>query len=239
MQVGSGILVHPTEGTTGTQPTMAKFCVKSVTMLDNQSIKSLDGSAPFTDYMRFCVDFECDTDLQHNVIWRVWYMNADETGDQQLYTESMAVSKGTCMFTLKSPPPDLACIPTPDVIGPCVIKLTCTYADTEFFGIGYFCNITCSNEALTCETMTDDTRPDISTLTRVMLLGESRETLMLCHFDSPPPAQAAEGDDNEAAGDQEAEASDHSSMMDDEEEEASDHSSMIDDEEEEASDVKI
>lgn len=220
---------------------MTNFCVKSVTLLDNHDekitqsmIKALEGSytAPFQDCLSFCVDFECDTDLQHHVVWKVLYMNEDEADDQELHTESMPVRKGTFSLTLKSPPPDLVRIPTPDVIGACVIKLTCTYEDMQFFGVGYFCNVTCSNEALTCETITDDTRPDVSTLTRDIMLGESRETRAPCHFDSPPPAPEAEaeaeGDDTEGAGGPEEEASDHSSLMDEEE-----------DEEDEASDIEI
>lgn len=211
---------------------MTNFSVDSVDVLNNP--------APFQDSLSFCVEFTCDTNLQHNVVWKVLYLNQYEEDDQELHTESMTVSEGTCTLTLRSPPPDLARIPTPDVIGSCIFKVTCTYEDIEFYGMGYFCSVYFTDNPLTSETIkTDDTRPDVSTLSRNIMSEQPRPVHAPCHFDSPPPdPDLAEANAEVDVNADEEEASEHSSLMDEEDAEEEEEEKE-EDEDDEGSDVEI
>ena len=140
----------------------------------------------------FDIYFESVRSLKHPLTWRIVYIGqaSNDQYDQILEEAEMDCEvAGRMTFTLEvriifynliifyqGSHPDVSKLPTTDIVGVTAILLTCSYKNTqEFFRVGYYVNNAYSEEFPDL-IENPPNNPDISKLTRHILVEKPRVT---------------------------------------------------------------
>eukprot|EP00892_Ulva_mutabilis_P002758 jgi/Ulvmu1/12483/UM009_0136.1 len=149
------------------------------------SVNVLDNPAPFLNPLQFEIHYECLADLAEDLQWKLVYVGSAESEkfDQVLDdVEVGPVKRGKYKFVLQADAPKSDKIPKVDVVGVTVILLTCSYRNSEFLRVGYYCSIEYADEGLR-ENPPDN--PDFSKLIRRIMEENPRVTRFQNRFDDP------------------------------------------------------
>ena len=108
------------------------------------NVRVLDNPAPFTSPFQFEITFESyPPQLSQELEWKLIYVGSadDPQHDQELDSVLVGpVQVGKNKFVFSAPAPDVAAIPTKDLMEVTVILLTALYREKEFIRIGYYVN---------------------------------------------------------------------------------------------------
>ena len=108
------------------------------------NVRVLDNPAPFTSPFQFEITFESyPPQLTQELEWKLIYVGSadDPQHDQELDSVLVGpVQVGKNKFVFSAPAPDVAAIPTKDLMEVTVILLTALYREKEFIRIGYYVN---------------------------------------------------------------------------------------------------
>ena len=107
------------------------------------NVRVLDTPANFKDPFRFEITFECLTPLEDDIEWKIIYVGASNDAKCDQILDSALIGPlqyGAMRFVFEAPGPDIAKIPTDEVVGITAVILTCSYRDKEFYRIGYYVN---------------------------------------------------------------------------------------------------
>ncbi|KAH8079825.1 ASF1 like histone chaperone-domain-containing protein [Cristinia sonorae] len=116
-----------------------------------RNVEFLNNPAKFLDPYHFRVTFECISELQEDLEWRLVYVSSpgNEELDQELDDCLVGpVPTGVNSFEFEGCAPDPKKIPPEDVIGISALILTGSYKDQEFVRVGYYQNTEYDDEAL-------------------------------------------------------------------------------------------
>ncbi|XP_048347869.1 histone chaperone ASF1B [Sphaerodactylus townsendi] len=156
---------------------MARVTVLGVSVLENPS--------PFSQPLRFQVQFECGEALPHDLEWKIIYVGSAESEEYDQVLDSVLVGPvpaGRHMFVFEANAPNPDLIPESDAVGVTVILITCTYLGQEFIRIGYYVN----NEYVDPELRENPPlKPDFSQLQRNILASNPRVTRFHINWDGP------------------------------------------------------
>ncbi|KAG9300628.1 hypothetical protein G9A89_005228 [Geosiphon pyriformis] len=106
-------------------------------------IKVLDNPALFSTDFSFEITFECITELQDDLEWKVIYVGSPEGEEHDQVLDSIMVGPvpaGVNKFVFQTPPADHTKIPPNDILGVTVIIITCSFRNQEFVRVGYYVN---------------------------------------------------------------------------------------------------
>eukprot|EP01066_Platyproteum_vivax_P010011 Platyproteum_vivax@DN4453_c0_g1_i1.p1 len=135
----------------------------------------------------FEITFECLQLLKEDLQWKITYVGSPDTSDWDQQLEDVLLGPlqvGTMKFTLKAPCPDYAKVPKEDLIGVTCILITGHYRNAEFIRIGYYVNISYTDESL--NTNPPET-PVFDKLNRKLAVDSPRLTKFIIDWDAPNP----------------------------------------------------
>lgn len=166
------------------------------------SVNVLDNPAPFASPLRFEIHYECLTDLEEDLEWKLTYVGSAESEKHDQVLDDVAVGpvkQGKFKFVLEANAPNADLIPADDIIGVTVILLTCSYKNAEFVRVGYYASIDYEDEELRLNPPDTKAKPKISMLTRHIIEENPRVTRFANRFDSPESdyAQSQDGGEEE------------------------------------------
>ena len=162
-------LTHHLPPSTPPSPTMSVVNVLGLLILDNPS--------PFSNPFQFEITFECLSELDDDLEWKVTYVGSaeDSTCDQVLDEVFVGpVPVGINKFVLQADAPDISQIPSSDLIGVTVVLVTCSYKEQEFCRVGYYVNNEYTGELAEGEEV--PTPIDMTKVTRQILSDKPRVT---------------------------------------------------------------
>ncbi|KAF3930868.1 hypothetical protein ABW19_dt0204282 [Dactylella cylindrospora] len=111
----------------------------SVVSLLNVNI--LDNPAPFSKPFKFEITFECLEPLTKDLEWKLIYVGSATSSEHDQELDSLLVGPipvGVNKFEFTADPPNLARIPSSEILGVTVILLTAAYDGREFIRVGYY-----------------------------------------------------------------------------------------------------
>ncbi|GMI49001.1 hypothetical protein TrCOL_g6221 [Triparma columacea] len=161
----------------------------------------LDNPTAFLNPFQFEVTFECLSELEDDLEWKVTYVgSAEDSSKDQILDEVMVgpVPVGTNKFVLQADPPDPTTIGEADILGVTVVLVTCSYKEQEFCRVGYYVNNEYSEPF--DEEQGVPTPLDITKVTRQILADKPRVTRFPIDWakkeGAAPAVQAAAGMDS-------------------------------------------
>ncbi|RMD43075.1 hypothetical protein DV735_g2046, partial [Chaetothyriales sp. CBS 134920] len=176
--------------------------------------KILNNPAPFTAPYEFEITFECLENLKEgkfaNLEWKLTYVGSATSAEHDQELDSLLVGPipiGVNKFIFEADPPNLARLPSSEILGVTVILLTCAYDGREFVRVGYYVN----NEYDSEELINDPpAKPIIERVRRNILAEKPRVTRFAIKWDSedsapaeyPPDQPEADQLDDDGATDQ-------------------------------------
>eukprot|EP00026_Physarum_polycephalum_P016934 Phypoly_transcript_17984.p1 GENE.Phypoly_transcript_17984~~Phypoly_transcript_17984.p1 ORF type:complete len:208 (+),score=32.54 Phypoly_transcript_17984:72-626(+) len=101
--------------------------------------------------LQFEITYECITDLQEDLEWKVVYVGSAESEAHDQVLDSILlgpVRVGVSNFVLQVDPPDSSRIPKQDLLGVTAILLMGLYKSRDFIRVGYFVNNEYAEEEL-------------------------------------------------------------------------------------------
>ena len=117
-------------------------------------VKVLNNPAPFTEAYHFEITFECLEQLKEDLEWKLTYVGSATSSEHDQELDSLLVGPipiGVNKFIFEADPPQLARLPTTEILGVTVILLTCSYAEREFVRVGYYVNNEYDSEELNAD----------------------------------------------------------------------------------------
>ncbi len=120
-----------------------------MTAISVTGVSVLDNPCSFTEPFKFQITFECLSEIQEPLEWKLTYVGSAENDKYDQLLDSVLVGPvqvGTNAFVFTAPPPDPALVPRDDLLEVTVVLLTCSYREKEFIRIGYYVNITYDGE---------------------------------------------------------------------------------------------
>ena len=135
-----------------------------------------NAKAAFLTPLSFEIFFEALQPLRHSLTWRIVYIGqaSDSTLDQILEEAEMeSIQPGQMKFVFEGQPPDVSRIKESEIVGVTGILVTCSYAEQEFFRVGYYVNNYYEDPELA---ENPPEKPDITKLTRHILVEKPRVT---------------------------------------------------------------
>jgi len=165
------------------------------------NIQILDNPSPFANPLQFEISFECITDLQEDLEWKVIYVGAAESEAYDQILDSVLlgpIKVGVNKFVFQVDPPDPSKIPKQDLLGVTAILLTCSYRSREFIRVGYFVNNEYAEEYPELR-LTPPQEVDLSKVMRSILAEKPRVTRFPIQWDQPdiiPPTTTTETETN-------------------------------------------
>ncbi|CAO1634520.1 unnamed protein product [Sympodiomycopsis kandeliae] len=149
-----------------------------------QNVEVLNHSSAFSDPYIFKITFECISDLQEDIEWKLIYVGSaeDEKYDQELDNCLVGpVPIGVNSFEFEAEAPSPSKLPAEDLLGVTVILLTGSYRDQEFIRVGYYVN----NEYETEELKENPPeKVDLAKVRREVLVTKPRVTRFNIKWDS-------------------------------------------------------
>ncbi|CAG8541691.1 977_t:CDS:2 [Ambispora gerdemannii] len=106
-------------------------------------IKVLENPALFTTDFSFEITFECITELNEDLEWKVIYVGSPESEEYDQVLDSIMVGPvpaGINKFLFQVSPADHTKIPPHDILGVTVVIITCSFRNQEFVRVGYYVN---------------------------------------------------------------------------------------------------
>jgi len=132
--------------------------------------------APFLTPLSFEIFFEALQPLRHTLTWRVVYIGlaSDSSQDQILEEAEMdSIQPGQMKFVFEGQPPNTSIIKDSDIVSVTGVLVTCSYANQEFFRVGYYVNNYYEDPELA---ENPPEKADILKLTRHILVEKPRVT---------------------------------------------------------------
>jgi histone chaperone ASF1 len=143
-----------------------------------------DNPQYFQNPLQFEIQYECLTNLQHDLEWKLTYVGSAESDqhDQILDTVLVGpVARGAYKFVFQANPPDSQKIPNSDILGVTALLLTCSYQQNEFVRVGYYVNNEYNDEELR---ENPPSVPKLEAIVRNILAEKPRVTRFPCEFDA-------------------------------------------------------
>ncbi|EPZ34222.1 anti-silence-domain-containing protein [Rozella allomycis CSF55] len=147
------------------------------------NINVLSNPASITDSLQFEITFECLSNLESDLEFKIIYVGSaeDEKLDQVLDSIMVGpVPVGVNKFVFEADPPNLSLIPKSELIGVTVVLITCSYKNREFVRVGYYTNTDYASEELR-ENPPENI--DMSLLQRTILADQPRVTRFAIPWD--------------------------------------------------------
>ncbi|KAI5806189.1 ASF1 like histone chaperone-domain-containing protein [Geopyxis carbonaria] len=176
-----------------------------VSLLD---VKVLNNPTRFNDKYQLEVTFECLETLQKDLEWKLTYVGSANSSEHDQELDSLLVGPiptGVNKFIFEADPPNVAKLPSSEVLGVTVVLLTCAYDGREFVRVGYYVNNEYDSEELNNE---PPKTVQVERVIRNMLAEKPRVTRFAIKWDSedsaPPefPPDQPEADEAEDDADQ-------------------------------------
>ncbi|RGB30861.1 ASF1 like histone chaperone-domain-containing protein [Rhizophagus diaphanus] len=107
------------------------------------NIKVLNNPTLFTADYQFEITFECISELNDDLEWKIIYVGSSESKEYDQVLDSIMVGPvppGVNQFIFQAPAPNPDRIPPSDLLDVTVIIITCSYRDQEFVRVGYYVN---------------------------------------------------------------------------------------------------
>jgi len=107
------------------------------------NVEVLNNPAPFTAPFAFEITFECIAELQDDIEWKIIYVGSAESEEHDQELDSILVGPvpvGLNKFVFEASPPNVAALPSSEIVGVTVVLITCSYRRQEFVRIGYYVN---------------------------------------------------------------------------------------------------
>eukprot|EP00898_Chlorokybus_atmophyticus_P004486 jgi/Chlat1/5038/Chrsp329S00827 len=146
----------------------------------------LDNPTGFMSPFQFDISYDCLTDLQNDLEWKITYVGcAEDTRFDQVLDSVMVgpVRVGSYRFVFQTDAPDPTRIPVADLVGVTVLLLTCSYNEQEFLRVGYYVNNEYTEEELR---ENPPETPILDKVQRNILADKPRVTKFPVKFDEPP-----------------------------------------------------
>ncbi|CAO1635645.1 unnamed protein product [Jaminaea pallidilutea] len=150
-----------------------------------QAVEILNANAAFAEPYIFKITFECISELQEDIEWKLIYVGSagDEKYDQELDNCLVGpVPVGTNSFEFEASSPSPALIPASDLLGVTVILLTASYKDQEFIRVGYYVNNEYEDQELR---ENPPEKVDLTKVRREVLVSKPRVTRFNIKWDTP------------------------------------------------------
>ncbi|RMZ83711.1 hypothetical protein DV738_g881, partial [Chaetothyriales sp. CBS 135597] len=145
--------------------------------------KILNNPAPFTAPYEFEITFEY-------LEWKLTYVGSATSAEHDQELDSLLVGPipiGVNKFIFEADPPNLARLPSSEILGVTVILLTCAYDGREFVRVGYYVNNEYDSEELNND---PPAKPIIERVRRNILAEKPRVTRFAIKWDSEDSAPA-------------------------------------------------
>jgi len=149
-----------------------------MTLISITDITVRNNPARFGDPYIFQITFECITELQDDIEWKLIYVGSAESSSYDQELDSCMVGPvplGVNSFEFEAAAPAVSTIKPEDLLGVTVLLLTASYKDREFVRIGYYVHTEYETEELrNCEPPPDP--PQWDKLVRSVLSEKPRVT---------------------------------------------------------------
>ncbi|CAP25035.1 Protein CBR-UNC-85 [Caenorhabditis briggsae] len=104
-------------------------------------VEHLDNPAMFNDKFKLEITFEVFEHLPHDLEWELVYVGSGTSREYDQVLDSALVGpipEGRHKFVFDADHPNIAKIPTDDIVGVSVLLLRCKYNEQEFINMGWF-----------------------------------------------------------------------------------------------------